>query len=242
MSSKISSTDGSRTQIAYEYIRRQIVRLVIPPSAAFTEAEVAAQLGLSKTPVREALALLRRERLVEVYPGSGYRAASITVKDTMGLSAFRALLEGEAASLAASTRIDIGELQALEELCQSSYREQDERSIDEFLEHNTAFHSKIAQVGGNERLATALQEVLHELERLFRIGLLFTSRAADIVHEHQDLLAAIKAGDADAARAEAMNQARAAERMILDGLLSSPDILSARIGMGVTAAPAHGPG
>jgi DNA-binding GntR family transcriptional regulator len=229
---EILEADLSRTSVAYEHIKRRIIRLEIPPGATFTEAQIAGELGLSKTPVREALAQLRRERLVEIDSRSGCRAAPVTLKDTMELTAFRGLLEGEAASLAASRLADIAQLQALEGLCQSSYHEQDPASVDEFLERNTAFHCTVARAGGNDRLASALEEALHQLERLFRIGLLYTSRALEIVHEHEDLLAAIKAGDAETARAVALAQSRASQKMILDGLLSSPDILSARIGTG----------
>jgi DNA-binding GntR family transcriptional regulator len=236
MVTNISVNDTSRANVAYEHIKRRIIRLEILPGGAFTEAQVAAELGLSKTPVREALAQLRRERLVEIDSRSGCRAAPVTLKDTMELTAFRGLLEGEAASLAASRLADIAHLQALEKLCQSSYHEQDPASVDEFLERNTEFHCTVAHAGGNERLADALEEALHQLERLFRIGLLYTSRAIEIVHEHEDLLAAIKAGDADGARAVAISQARASQKMILDGLLSSPEILSARIGSGVALA------
>ncbi len=236
MAPEISDTDLSRTHFAYENIKRRIIRLEISPGGTFTEAQIAAELGLSKTPVREALAQLRRERLVEIDSRSGCRAAPVTLKDTMELTAFRGLLEGEAASLAASRLADIGQLQALEQLCQSSYHEQDPASVDVFLERNTRFHCTVARAGGNERLAGALEEVLHQLERLFRIGLLYTSRAVEIVHEHEDLLAAIKAGDAEAARSVALAQSRASQKMILDGLLSSPEVLSARIGAGVSVA------
>ncbi len=230
-----SGADGSRTRSAYEYIMRRIIRLEIAPGEAFTEAQVAAELGLSKTPVREALAQLRRERLVEIDPRSGCRAAPVTLKDTLELTAFRALLEGEAASLAASRLADVTQLQALERLCQSSYHEQDPASVDEFLERNTEFHCTVARAGGNDRLASALEEALHQLERLFRIGLLYSTRAVEIVHEHEDLLDAIKTGDAERARSVAVAQSRTSQKMILDGLMASPDVLSARIGVAVTA-------
>jgi DNA-binding GntR family transcriptional regulator len=235
MSSDTSEQEPSRAQTAYEDIKRRIIRLEIPPGATFTEGQIAAELGLSKTPVREALAQLRRERLVEIDARSGCRAAPVTLKDTMEVGAFRGLLEGEAASLAASRPIDIEQLRALDSLCQSSYHPQDPASVDEFLERNTEFHCTVARAGGNVRLAAALEEVLHQLERLFRIGLLYSSRADEIVHEHQDLLGAIMSGDPDMARSVALAQARTSQKMIVDALLSSPDILDASIG--TSAAP-----
>ncbi len=224
----------SRTVTAYEEIKRRIIRLEIPPGGGFTEAQIAADLGLSKTPVREALAQLRRERLVEIDARSGCRAAPVTLKDTIDLAVFRGLLEGEAASLAAGRLTDITQLQALERLCQASYRPDDEASIDEFLERNTEFHCTIARAGGNGRLASALEEILRLMERLFRIGLMYSSRSLEIVHEHQDLLGAIKSGDPEQARSAAVAQARAAQKMILDALLTTPEILSANIGSGMT--------
>jgi DNA-binding GntR family transcriptional regulator len=223
----------SRTETAYDQIRRRIIRLEIPPGGGFTEAQIAADLGLSKTPVREALAQLRRERLVQIDARSGCRAAPVTLKDTIDLAVFRGLLEGEAASLAAGRLTDMTQLQALERLCQASYRPDDPASIDDFLERNTSFHCTIARAGGNDRLAAALEDALQQMERLFRIGLMYSSRADEIIHEHTDLLDAIKSGDADAARSVALAQSRAAQKMIVDGMLSSPEVLSANIGASV---------
>ena len=222
--------DAGRTSAAYLEIKRRIIRLEIPPGGSFTEGQIAADLGFSKTPVREALAQLRRERLVVIDARSGCRASPVTIKDAMDLGAFRGLLEGEAASLAAHSVRDVEQLRALDSLCDASYHAGDSTSIDEFLGLNTEFHCTIARAGGNERLAAALEEVLHQLERLFRIGLLYTSRADEIVHEHKDLVGAIMAGDAEAARSVAIAQARAAQKMIVDGLISSPEILATNIG------------
>jgi DNA-binding GntR family transcriptional regulator len=221
----------SRTAEAYAKIKRRIVRLDIPPGGFFTEGQLAQELGLSRTPVREALAELRWERLVDVAGRSGWQASPVTLKDTMELGAFRGLLEGEAASLAASRLTDVAHLRALDALCQTSYRPEDPASVDEFLDRNTEFHCTIARAGGNDRLARALEGVLHQMERLFRIGLIYSSRSDEIVHEHMDLLGAILAGDPQTARQVATAQARAAQRMVVDALLSSPNVREAQIGV-----------
>lgn len=221
---------ASRASIAYAQIKRRIIRLEIPPGGGFTEAELARDLGLSKTPVREALAQLRLERLVEVDPRSGCRAAPVTLRDTMEVCALRSLLEGEAASLAAGRLDDIDQLLTLDRLFRSRYSPDDRDSVDAFLEHNTEFHCTVARAGGNDRLADLLAGVLHQLERLFRIGLVYSSRADEIVHEHEDLVGAIMSGDPDRARSVALAGARASQKMVLDGLMASPDILSANIG------------
>jgi DNA-binding GntR family transcriptional regulator len=233
----VSKQRASLASVAYEEIRRRIIRLEIPPGEGFTEAELAQDLGLSKTPVREALAQLRLERLVEIDPRSGCRAAPVTLRDTMEVCALRSLLEGEAASLAAGRLSDVDQLLRLERLCSSSYSPGDPASVDAFLELNTEFHCTVAKAGGNERLAGLLADVLHQLERLLRIGLVYSSRAEQIVHEHEELLGAIMSGDADRARSVAVAGAGAAQKMILDGLLATPEVLSASIGHSFGAQP-----
>lgn len=192
---------------------------------------MAAELGLSKTPVREALMRLRNEGLVIADSNVGYRAAPVTIKDTREFFAIRMLLEGEAASLAAKQAIDAGHLRALEELCASSYSPTDGASVDRFLEANTQFHLMVGHTGGNRRLVTMLEVMLVEMQRLMRIGLLLSSREDEIIHEHRELVEAIVNGDADLARRVAEAQVRASQRMVIDALVTSDEITTRPIGL-----------
>ncbi len=221
----------SLADTVYAEIRSRITRLEIAPGSSFTEAQLALQLGLSKTPVREALSRLRQEGFVHLAPGAGYRASDVTIKDTRELFALRVLLEGEAAALAAAQAVGLSDLRALEELCTSTYSPDDTGSVDRFLEANTQFHLMVGRASGNVRLTTILEVMLVQMERLFRIGLLLSSRADEIVHEHRDLLQAILAGDAEAARKVAVAQVRASQRMVIDALVSSDDITTRPIAL-----------
>jgi DNA-binding GntR family transcriptional regulator len=216
---------------AYAALRSQITTLQIRPGVAFTEGRIAAELGLSKTPVREALTRLRFEGLVTVDPKVGYRAAPVTIKYTREFFAIRTLLEGEAARLAASQAVDEDQLRALDDLCTSSYSPSDAASVDRFLAANTKFHIMIGRAGGNDRLTGMLEVMLVEMERLFRIGLLLSSRANEIVHEHRDLVNAIMAGDERAARQLAVAQVRTSQKMVLDALIASSDVTTTPIGL-----------
>jgi DNA-binding GntR family transcriptional regulator len=217
------------TERAQETIKRKIISLALPPGAPFTEAQLARELGLSKTPVREALARLEQEGLVEILPRSGYRVAPVTLQDARDLLAVRTLLETEAAGLAAS-RMSVGrELKRLNELCRVSYDARDASSITRFLQANTEFHATVAEAGGNRRLAVMLCDVLDQLERLFHLGIALTSSGEQMVHEHQDVVRAIMAGDVAAARASAEAQTRASAVMVLNGLLSSPSLQATNI-------------
>ena len=217
------------TEQAFDSIKRQIIQLDLPPGARVTESQLASELGLSKTPVREALARLEQEGLVEIIARSGYRVGDVTLKDARDLLAVRTLLETEAAGLAAARIGDGEQLQALNELCRISYDPRDRSSIARFLQANTEFHATVAEAGDNKRLAEMLRTVLEQLERLFHLGLALTTTSEEMVHEHHDLVRAIMSGNVAEARAIAEAQTRASQLMVLNGLISSPSVLSANI-------------
>jgi DNA-binding GntR family transcriptional regulator len=101
-------------QRAYRTLKRQVIELERPPGAGFTEPEVARSLGLSKTPVREALARLHREGLVSPMPRAGYVVSPVTLRDVADLCDMRILLQSEAAFLCAGRRLapeSLGRLQ-----------------------------------------------------------------------------------------------------------------------------------
>lgn len=220
----------TRSYEVYTEVKRRILDLRMAPGSAFTEGELVADLNVSKTPIREALARLRQEGLVDAMARSGYVVTPVTVKDARDLMSLRTLLEGEAAALAASRGTDLGQLKELEELCRTSYNPKDRSSVVTFLSANFEFHMAIGKLSGNGRLIDALQQVLEQLERVMHLGLTATSRADEIVHEHTELVNAILSGDAEKARHIAVSQGHSSQRMVLEALLSSDIVMSTNIG------------
>lgn len=193
----------------------------MPPGWIFAEAELAADLQMSKTPVREALLKLEREGLVTVRARTRWQVAPVVLKDIRDLFALRTLLEGEVASLAATRLSHTSQLQELEELCKESYVPEDPSSIATFLAANRRFHLTVAAASGNDRLVAALQGVLEHMDRLFHIGLFLMPRPDDMPHEHGQLVNAIIRGDSDLARKVAVDQCRASQQMVVDAVLTS---------------------
>lgn len=220
----------TRSYEAYWEIKRRILDLRLPPGSAFTESEFVSELKVSKTPVREALARLRQEGLVDAMPRSGYVVTPVTVKDARDLMGLRTLLESEAAALAAARGSDLSRLRELDELSNVSYDPRDRESVVRFLAANFEFHMAIAKLSGNARLVEALQQVLEQLERVMHLGLVATSRSDEIVSEHTELVAAILSGDPERARQVALAQGRTSQRMVLESLLSSEVVLTTNIG------------
>lgn len=230
----VNGSDGSksvnRMHEAYLEIKRRILELDMPPGASFSEGELAAEMALSKTPVREALGRLRQEGLVLAVARSGYTVRSVTLKDARDLFHVRALLEGASAALAAERGIDVAELEELERLCRTSYDPDDRSSIVSFIDANTALHLTLARQSGNAVLASMLEQVLEQLQRMFHIGLANTARASEMIHEHQELLEAVRLRDPERAREIASSQASASERMVLEALLATEAIQSINLG------------
>lgn len=230
----------TRSDFAYMEIKGRILRLEMPPGSGFTEAELASQLQVSKTPVREALAKLQRENLVQLVARSRYCVSPIVLKDIRDLFALRTLLEAEAAYLAAERLTDQDQLQALEEQSRTSYAPDDPDSILAFLADNERFHLTVAAASGNDRLVTVLAGLLEHMHRLFHLGLQLMPRPEDVVHEHTELMKAIVRGDPAQARRIAIEQCRASQEMVVSGLLTSGVFDTMNVWTGETAKRTRG--
>lgn len=214
---------------AYLTIKRRIIRLDMPPGMPFTEGQLAADLALSKTPVREALGWLQREGLVELPARRRYRVAPVTLSDVRDWFSLRILLEDEAARLAANQGMETSELQTLMDLSKIGYDSREPGSISEFLAANTRFHAIIARAGGNRRLAAVLEQVLDQMERLHYMGLALMSRSDENVQEHQEIVRAIMHGDGNRAREVVNAHTRASQIMVIESLLSSKELLATNL-------------
>lgn len=214
------------SDIAYGRIRKDIIRCALPPAAAITESRLAGRYRLGKAPIRAALARLAHEGLVHAVPRRGYQVARVTIRDLQSVFQMRRILEPAAARLAAG-RVDTARLRRLDALCQAGYTPRDRASEDTFLRANRELHVTIARASGNDRLASAVEQLLEEMERVLHVGLAIRDRTIEMQHEHRALVDALAAGDGAAAERIAGEQIDAAYRMVLDGALSSPGLLDA---------------
>ncbi len=211
----------------YAWLRRQIITGQFRPGQRLVESELARPWGVSKSPLREALKALQHEGLVDAVPRRGYIVTPITVKQVQDLFDLRLILEREAALHAArnATPEQIG---GLDHLVGAPYVLGDLESQTRFLTQNKAFHLAVARLTGNQRLVVVLERLLDELERLFHLGLDVKDRAGDLVREHQELVAAIRAGDTDAVARVVATQIENSRQMVLEGILGGS--LSVQVG------------
>ncbi len=149
-----------------------------PPAADVKEAELAAMLEMSKTPVREAMGRLCLEGLMQAFPRRGYRVTPVTVKDMNNLFELRAILEGSAAGLAAKNA-SIEQLDHLEEAAKAKYVIGEGESTKSFVASNHQFHIGIAKTSNNPRLISLIERHLEEGTRFLYMG----TRARDVNFE-----------------------------------------------------------
>lgn len=186
------------SDLLYNELRRDIVSMHRPPGAPIQEKELALSHGVSRTPVREAVLRLVEERLIEVVPKSGTFVARIPLSSLPEALVARSALERVTVRAAAATAgpAAIAELQALVDLQQRSAGTGDEAA---FHEADEAFHAAIATAGGYPGIWRFIQQMKAQVDRYRRLTLPQPGRMLLIVAEHAAVLAAIAAGEPEAA-------------------------------------------
>lgn len=222
---------GSMMDGAYRRLKREIIELVRPPGASFTELQVANAFGLSKTPVREALARLHNDGLVRPLPRAGYVVAAVTLEDATDLCDMRSLLQSQAAALCAERGLPEQDAGRLAELAVDTDEDQlGGPRFEERFRANYEFESIIANGSGNQRLAAASIGVLDEIERIFRLSIkLDPSMPPARIRERQAIVDAIASRDPDDARTAMQRRTSSARREIVGALAASRSITQAEI-------------
>jgi DNA-binding GntR family transcriptional regulator len=182
---------------AYFALRALIVSLELAPGDPIREPDLTARLGIGRTPVREALRRLALERLVEVYPRRGMFVTTVDVRDLARLCEVRAVLEPEAARLAAerATKLDLEEINALiEELLDP--RRRDDRAL---IDLDERIHRTIYRTSHNQLLEETLEWYYTHALRIWMLALDRTRTLQSAVLEHHELLDAIARGKGERA-------------------------------------------
>jgi DNA-binding GntR family transcriptional regulator len=182
---------------AYEAIRDAIVRGDIPPGAVVSNAAVAEQLGLSRAPVRDALARLADEGLVETKPQSYTRVTRLALNDVRDAAAVvRAMHE-----LATRTAVPLltgGHIEAMRETNRRFQAATQAGDVDAALDADDELHGVLVGVCGNRAVAATIERYTPLIRRLERRQF-SSARARRSVQRHDELIAASAAGDIEQA-------------------------------------------
>ncbi len=192
------ASDASLRNKVFKYIKSQIISGAYGPGETLLESKLADELGVSRTPIREAIRLLEMEGLVETTTKKGAIVLGISQQDVEDIYAIRQLVEGLAARWAAErlSAADLKELQKTYELMEF-YAQKHE--VEEIAELDNKFHQMIYEAAGSKILYLTLRN-LHQYVQIARLkSLSMQNRLPLTLSEHRAILEAFEAKDADAA-------------------------------------------
>ncbi len=189
-------------EIVYEELKRQIMVGEIAPGTRMMEVDLAEDMGVSRTPVREAIRKLEKEGLVTIEPRRGAYASDISAKEMVDVLEVRQDLEGMAAGIAAQ-KMTPDKREELETITARYKEAVDSGDVDEIIKRDEEFHKYIVGLSENKTLIKMVSQV-QELALRFRyIYYEDFSRFKNQPMEHQEIVDAILSGNANSARVHA---------------------------------------
>ncbi len=190
---------ASRVDEAYATLRRRILDNVYPPGHQVLEGELADELGISRTPVREVMVRLAHEGLVEVVPRHGLRVLPVSATDMAEIYLVLTALESAAAELLASRRPSDAELKPMVDATRDMARALKADDLDAWASADARFHQQLIDLTGNRTLKDAVQRLGDRVHRARLFTLRLRPKPTNSTREHTQLLERIRAGDAPGA-------------------------------------------
>ncbi len=194
----------------FEKLEKDILSGVYPRGEILTESRLSSELGVSRTPVREALRRLEQEHIIED-TGKGAIVIGITEKDLTDIFMIRKYLEGLAASLAAQNRTE-EQLNELREALEFQEFYLQKRNAEQIKQLDSRFHTVMYQLSGSNAFYDTLVPLHKKIQRYRRVSVENNSRAEASVAEHQKIFDAIARQDAVAAEQSACEHVENAYR------------------------------
>jgi DNA-binding GntR family transcriptional regulator len=189
--------------LAYDALKKAIMNMDIYGAAApirLDERQLSAELGVSRTPIREAITLLEQEGFVRSVPRRGIFVVRKTKAEILELITVWAALESMAARLAC-TRASTKDLTALKRLygAEDAEQREDEAGVNEYSQMNIAFHQAVIRLGGCGLIVDMAQNLILHMRAIRAVSIRQEGRIETSRREHRGIIAALEARDADLA-------------------------------------------
>ena len=211
---------GSRGIKAYELLREAIATGRLKPGARILESELATMLNMSRTPIREAIAVLEADGLVTVDGARGRIVTKLDYQSIMELYAVREVLESTAAGLAARNASDM-EIVALRDMLDLEKEILDDAG--KLSDHNRRFHEAIYYCSHNRYILKMLEHIQTAMLLLGPAGRTGSERSETALLEHRAIVDAIGARDPAASEAAIRNHVRRAQQARIKLLLQTDE-------------------
>jgi DNA-binding GntR family transcriptional regulator len=186
-------------EVVFEYLRESILNGELKPGERLMEINLAEQLGVSRTPVREAIRKLEKEKFVEMLPRKGAYVADLTAKDILDVLEMRIILEGFAAALAAERMTDeeISLLECSLKGFQDAVARQDRLVM---VEKDNEFHDLIFQATKNNKLIEIVKDLHDQFQRFRLIYFNEFDNYIELQNWHNRIFTSIQERNTDEAR------------------------------------------
>jgi DNA-binding GntR family transcriptional regulator len=211
----------ARTQV-YATLRDAIIRAELPPGRKLSENELATWLGVSRTPIREALVRLRDERLVAIVPQLGTFVSYISPQAVSDASFIREALECAAIRQTAvvATEDDIA---SLEENLRAQERADERGDFDTFYVLDEEFHRVLCDLSGHATVWAVSQRAKGHLNRIRRLSIPIPTYIGEMIAEHRGVVAGVAEHDPDLAEERLRHHLRMVLREIPQIRSEHPD-------------------
>jgi DNA-binding GntR family transcriptional regulator len=186
-------------EVVFNTLREAIILGELRPGERLMEVQLAEQMGVSRTPVREAIRKLELEGLVDMLPRRGAQVADLSVKDIIDVLEVRAALDGLATELSAE-RITQEEIKELEHALAQFNTYVGKENLQGTIKKDVEFHDIIYRSSRNEKLIQISSNLREQVHRFRVIYLKDFSSSGEIAKEHKEILEAIINKDSEAAR------------------------------------------
>ena len=191
-----TSRRGGGVEHLHERLQEMAIDYKLKPGERLNERSLAKQLGVSRTPLREALSRLAAEGFFDFEPGRGFFCRALEPKQVMDLYGLRAALEHEAVSLAVDHATEQG-LAELEDFLQQTGSAYDGRDSKELLKIDEYFHEKLPELADNREILRTLKNVNARIRFVRWIDM--DNRRSTTQNEHRQILQAIREQDKEVA-------------------------------------------
>ena len=191
-----SLAGDSLVDIAYEAMRAQILDNHWPPGHRALEQELALALGMSRTPVREALIRLGKEGLVEVIPRHGMRVLPVSADDMRDIYQVLTALESMAAELVVLRRPSVKQLKPLIDASHDMAKAVKVDDLEAWAAADERFHRHLIELCGNRLLIDAVQNCWDRAHRARMVTLRMRPKPVHSTREHMEVVDRIRRGDA----------------------------------------------
>lgn len=202
-------------EVVCEALREAIRNGVLQPGERLMEIKLAEELGVSRTPVREAIRKLELEGYVIMMPRRGTYVASLSIRDINEVFEIRTSLDSLAAGLAAE-RITEEELERLERLLVIIGEYIEQNDMEKIVETDTEFHDLLYQASRNSRLIGIIMTLHEQLTRFRAMSMTYPGRLKETLEEHSRIVEAIAQGNVKLARkASELHMERSEKTLLL---------------------------